>query len=473
MNIIRLIFGVTTIYLHSIFYAIMKNVIIKFSVALSVIMLNSFLLFSQEADISKNKIELILSVGHIDRITAIEFSPDEETLLTASEDGTLKIWDVKTGKLLHNLNGHTHQITSASFSPDGKKIISTAEEQNAKLWDAKTGQLIFNLVGDSRRIEHACFSPDGKKVVTTHFPELIVWDVESGEKINGLKGHASSVYYATFSPDGKTIASASLDKNAILWDAESGKMIHTLSANSGFMHKVVFSPDGKTIITISNSVKLWDTETGKFIHTLSSHSDVRDAYYSFNGKYVLTHYYKHNLEISEVKTGKQTNNIMKYSWVVVPGTSSNIALLDDKIIDIESGNDILNFKKNTSRAAKGVFSKSEKYFAIGFENGGVYLYETETGKIIHKLIGDKRPKIIASKISSDNRYMATAFADSSIKLFDIQSGRLLYAIKAESYAHNILFDKENKTLIVSFGDGSVKAFDIATGVEKNTNTSNS
>jgi tetratricopeptide (TPR) repeat protein len=158
--------------------------------------------------------------GHTQSAFSASFSPDGTRIVTASQDGTAKVWDAKTGAEALTLKGHTDWVHSASFSPDGTRIVTTSGDKTVRVWDAKTGAEALTLKGHTDRVYSASFSPDGTRIVTASFDLTArVWDAKAGAEALTLQGHKWFVYSASFSPDGTRIVTASWDRTARVWDA--------------------------------------------------------------------------------------------------------------------------------------------------------------------------------------------------------------------------------------------------------------
>jgi WD40 repeat protein len=184
--------------------------------------------------------EILRLEGHTGEVNSAIFSPDEQTIVTASSDQTARLWDASTGQEILRLEGHTGKVNSAVFSPDGllniiaaisdsdrQTIVTASSDQTVRLWDASTGQEILRLEGHTGEVNSAVFSPDEQTIVTASSDQTVrLWNASTGQEILRLEGHTGEVNSAVFSPDGQTILTASSDQTVRLWDVSGGREIH-------------------------------------------------------------------------------------------------------------------------------------------------------------------------------------------------------------------------------------------------------
>ncbi|QMS86793.1 protein kinase [Nostoc edaphicum CCNP1411] len=216
--------------------------------------------------------------GHYSDVNSVAFSSDGTTLGSASDDKTIKLWNLASGQEIRTLKGHSNWIWTVGFSPDSKTLASGSADMKIKLWNLETGKLIRTLEGHSDGITSVAFSPDGKTLASgsaSKDMKIKLWKLETGKLIRTLEGHINGVPSVVFSPDGKTLASGSWDKTIKLWNVETGKLIRTLEGNAESILSVAFAPDGVTLASGSRdkTIKLWNVKTGKLIHTLKGHND--------------------------------------------------------------------------------------------------------------------------------------------------------------------------------------------------------
>ncbi|ETO10255.1 G-protein beta WD-40 repeats containing protein [Reticulomyxa filosa] len=205
----------------------------------------------------------------------IHFSPKDNIAITCSYDELIRLWDIRSWTEIKKLEGHLDSVTKAQFSPDGEIIASSSLDNTIRIWNVKSGQQIKRLQGHSNWVNDVQFSPDGQQLVSSSNDNTIcIWDVNSGENIHKLKGHSEYVIMSQFSPDGKYIVSCSHDETIRIWDVKSGNQIEKLVLHFDVIKDVKFSIDGQTIISCSSdkTIRLWDTKLKIEMQKLEGHS---------------------------------------------------------------------------------------------------------------------------------------------------------------------------------------------------------
>jgi WD40 repeat protein len=159
--------------------------------------------------------------GHRGRVTCVAFSPDGKTLATGGgRDFEIRLWRAATGKELRQLQGHTYYISSLAFSADGKTLASSSEDGTVYLWDVATGKVLAQL-RDPRggRVHSVAFSPDGRTVAAAEDGgPIYLWEVATKKPRLKLTSPQRRITAIAFSPDGRTLASGSSDTSVLLWD---------------------------------------------------------------------------------------------------------------------------------------------------------------------------------------------------------------------------------------------------------------
>ena len=158
--------------------------------------------------------------GHGEGVSDLSFSPDGRLLASASDDRTVRIWDLAVGggaRLVKTLTGHTNYAFCVSFSPHGNVLASGSFDETVRVWEVRSGKCLRVLPAHSEPVTAVDFDREGDMIVSGSYDGLCrVWDSATGHCVKTLIDDESPpVSFAKFSPNGKFILAATLDSTLV------------------------------------------------------------------------------------------------------------------------------------------------------------------------------------------------------------------------------------------------------------------
>jgi WD40 repeat protein len=433
--------------------------------------------------------------GHTEEVdqNALAFSSDGKWLISGSNDKTIKLWDVNTGRFLKTFpapggEGHSGSVRGVAISPDGCWIASAGRDKQVNLWNVESREVFrvgeFSSVatdvafspGDGRYLAAAgwsrgarvwdvsdprhprvidlrgqldatavsvSFSPDGRSLATSNSNMVTLWRVGNGESWEAwatLKGHSNLVGSVLFLNGGRMLASGSLDRTVKLWDiTHAGAERDVLSGHTGRVYALAFMPDGRTLVSgdTYGMIKRWDAGTGREGPPL-----------------------EHPQEVHRGGGGE------------VPGAVIGLAihertLADNRgnLWDLETGRLLDPLRERAAPGRPVAFSPDGAILATVIHGGRILLSDVATREL-------SRPQLTAPPNGSfgcldfHGQILASGGVDQTVRLWDVATGRELAHSEHRFGGHtgivsSVAFSPDGRTLASGSWDRTVKVWDVA------------
>jgi len=423
------------------------------------------------------KPEVFVQLGHSDFVYSVAFSPDGKLALSGSEDNSLKLWQVSTGRELRTFKGHSDSVYSVAFSPDGRLALSGSSDSTLKLWEVSSGRDMRTFKGHSRSVLSVAFSPDGQLALSgSEDNSLKLWQVSTGRELRTFKGHSRSVGSVAFSPDGKLALSGSADNSLKLWQVSTGRELRTFKGHSFYVRSVAFSPDGKLALSgcWGGSLKLWQVSTGRELRTVKEISGyVYSVALSPDGKLALSGSLDHSLKLWQVSTGRELRTFKGHSRSVRSVAFSpdgKLAWSDSyelKLWQVSTGRKLRTFYGHSSGISSVAFSPDGKLALSGSEDNSLKLWQVSTGRELRTFKGHSY-SVYSMAFSPDGK-LALSGSWGRLKLWQVSTGRELRTF----YGHpnnvtSVAFSPDGKLALSGSWYGSLKLWQVSTGRELRT-----
>jgi aspartate 1-decarboxylase len=209
---------------------------------------------------------------HSDSIASIEVDEKSNKMISASDDNTIKIWDLESGDCLKTLTDHQDWVNCIIIIP-GDKFISGANDETVKIWDMNSNECLNTLVNESS-VHSLCLISNDKIAVGCRNGSIIIWNFDNIEREEIFEAHDDVISYLLYVDNSKLI-SCSWDYKIKLWDFATFECIIEFEGHSDSIYHLDLTSN-RNLISCSKdqTVKLWDIETGIILKSIEFNKEV-------------------------------------------------------------------------------------------------------------------------------------------------------------------------------------------------------
>ncbi|HBY92696.1 MAG TPA: hypothetical protein DEP84_01835 [Chloroflexi bacterium] len=413
-------------------------------------------------------------------VNALAFSHDGMLLVTAGEDGTVKVWATNDyGQELSVLSGHSDSVEDVAFSPDGRYVVTVSGDGSIIVWDATSERKLttFRRPKDIYLFPSAVFSRDGQRILTWSLNDAFIWDWQGVQPAVSIPvPEEVGLSDASFSPDGRQVITARSDGAVMVWDAKSGKPARALTGHTFGVSDAIFSPTGGQIATASRDglVRIFEADSNEARWVLYSggcgdNTSVSLGGYSQDGKRLVTTACDGTAQVWDTTSGEKVFDVTGncsygggadcYILAAFSADRSRLTTVSKdgiiKVSNAENGDPIHTWSTDPQRVTAAIASRDGKRIATA-SGSVIRIWDVESGED-PRVFPWHDGRVMYAAYSPDGQKIMTAGADQTVMLWDAKSGqRLSVLVGHKDQVRSAVFSADGKLILTASDDRTAR-----------------
>jgi len=419
------------------------------------------------------------AAGHVGGVYSCAFSPDGSTLATASDDGTVRLWNVADATVRAVLNGHTGAVWACVFSPDGALLATASDDRSVRLWDV-ADRTARSVLAHPDPVTCCAFSPDGELLAATSLDGSVrLWGVADSTEHRAAAGHKGAAWSCAFSPNGQLLATAGSDGATRLWNTRDGTEAAVLAGHTGVVRGCAFSPDGTTLATAGGdqTARLWNISDGTETAVLTGHtSRLWSCVFSPDGRLLATSGHDGTCRLWDLADGTERAVLSRHRAAVrgcafSPDGSLLATTSHDqtaRVWNVAEASERAMLTGLTSRVNRCAFLPDGSALVTTSMYGGVLVERVADRAPVLAFTGDTEG-IRGCAVSPDGSQLATAGNDGAARLWALASGHQRAALTGHtSWVRSCAYSPDGALLATASNDWTARTWNVADGTEQAT-----
>lgn len=418
-----------------------------------------------------------------DGTNAYALSSDDRTLAIGREDGSLRLLDLRTGKVRKSSGRHSAAVNRAQFTPDGRTLVTTGDDSDVIVWDVREAVVRETLSGHKGAVLSPAITRDGRTLYTAgQDGTVLIWDL-SGDRRLGRPFRTASAEldrtYLALSSDGRLLAMGQADGAMSITDARTLKPRARFPVVRAGQVLGNFLPGSRTLAVggPKGFLALVDADDGRMLHRLRGHrSQVWIPSIGAEGRLLATGSDDNTVRLWSLPAGRSRGAALRFRSTVIDvqlspdGRWLAVGLLDYRTekaaLEIWNTGSRRRVRRMADRDSGSAarFSPDGRLLAVGSLRGTARVWSTDTWEPVTRVLTGHTGWISNSSFSRDGRTLATGSADGTVRLWDVESEQPIGAplpgipqLASEPY-----FTPDGSRLIVSYDRGQAYLWDIRT-----------